>query len=137
MAAPKVTQSKVTPGPSTPPGSLTVTLAALEYQSGHAAARIRRSQMTSAGALMTMSLWANRSARSGSASAGQWMWADRGAAIRPAVSGLQAPGARAGLVTGSLLPAAGGLLHGEADRGAELHGAADRAEALVGDLQGL
>src|SRR5580693_4963645 len=77
MAAPKVTQSKVTPGPSTPPGSLTVTLAALEYQSGHAAARIRRSQMTSAGALMTMSLWANRSARSGLVSAGQWMWADR------------------------------------------------------------
>jgi hypothetical protein len=51
MVAPKVTQSKVMPGPSMPPGSLTVTLAALEYQSGHAAARIRRSQMTSAGAL--------------------------------------------------------------------------------------
>src|ERR1700722_15287121 len=77
MLAPKGAQSKVMPGPSTPPGSLTVTLAALEYQSGHAAARIRRSQMTWAGALMTMSLWANRSARSGSALAGQWMWADR------------------------------------------------------------
>jgi hypothetical protein len=57
MAVPEVAQSKVTPGPSTPPGSLTVTLVPLEYQSGHAAARIRRSQMTSRRARVSQSLF--------------------------------------------------------------------------------
>src|ERR1700733_13589739 len=76
MLAPKVTQSKVTPGPSIPLGALTTTSLALEYQEGQADARTKWFQMTSADALTTMSLWANRSALSGVESPGQWMCAD-------------------------------------------------------------
>src|ERR1700722_4046353 len=77
MLAPKVTQSKVMPGPSIPPGALTTTSLALEYQEGQADARTKWFQMMSADTLTTMSLCANRSARSGLTSLGQWMCADR------------------------------------------------------------
>jgi len=38
MCAPKVIQSNVTPAPTSPPGALTVTSRALEYQSDQAVA---------------------------------------------------------------------------------------------------
>src|SRR5580693_759263 len=77
MCAPKVIQSKVTPATRSPLGALTVTSLALEYQSGHAVAWRRCSQIFPAGAAITMSLWANRSACSGTMPWGQWMCAER------------------------------------------------------------
>jgi hypothetical protein len=64
-------------GAEEPAGALTVTLRALEYQSGQAAAWTRCSQIFAGGAAITMSLWANRSACSGTMPCGQWMCAER------------------------------------------------------------
>src|SRR5580692_2452618 len=77
MGAPKVIQSKVTPAPRSLLGALTVTLRALEYQSGQAVAWMRCSQIFPGGAAITMSLWAKRSACSGTMPCGQWMCAER------------------------------------------------------------
>src|ERR1700733_2162028 len=77
MCAPKVIQSNVTPAPRSPLAALTVTSLALEYQSGQAVAWMRRSQIFPGGAAITMSLWAKRSACSGTMPGGQWMWAER------------------------------------------------------------
>ena len=54
-----------------------MTLRALEYQSGQAVAWMRCSHIVPAGAAITMSLWANRSACSGTMPSGQWMCAER------------------------------------------------------------
>lgn len=64
-------------GAQYPAGASTTTSLALEYQEGQVDARTRWFQTTSVGALTTMSLCANRSARSGLTSPGQWMCADR------------------------------------------------------------
>src|SRR5271170_4058978 len=77
MCAPKVIQSNVTPAPRSPLGALTVTSLALEYQSGQAVAWMRCSQIFPGGAAITMSLWAKRSACSGTMPCGQWMCAER------------------------------------------------------------
>src|SRR5580692_3313849 len=77
MCAPKVIQSNVTPAPRSPLEALTVTSRALEYQSGQAVAWRRCSQIFPGGAAITMSLWANRSACSGTMPCGQWMCAER------------------------------------------------------------
>src|SRR3984957_7620995 len=77
MGAPKVIQSKVTSAARSLLGALTVTFRALEYQSGQAVAWMRRSQIFPGGAAITMSLWAKRSASSGTMPCGQWMCAER------------------------------------------------------------
>src|ERR1700733_8863815 len=77
MGAPKVIQSNVTPAARSLLGALTVTSRALEYQSGQAVAWMRCSQIFPGGAAMTMSLWAKRSACSGTMPCGQWMCAER------------------------------------------------------------
>src|ERR1700735_3264335 len=77
MWAPKVIQSNVTPAARSLLGALTVTLRALEYQSGQAAAWTRCSQIFPGGAAITMSLWAKRSACSGTMPCGQWVCAER------------------------------------------------------------
>src|SRR3984957_4077886 len=77
MCAPKVIQSNVTPAPRSPLAALTVTSLALEYQSGQAVALMRCSQIFPGGAAITMSLWAKRSACSGTMPCGQWMCAER------------------------------------------------------------
>src|ERR1700691_5707624 len=77
MCAPKVIQSNVTPAPRSLVGALTVTLRALTYQSGQAVAWTRCSQIFAGGAAITMSLWAKRSACSGTMPSGQRMCAER------------------------------------------------------------
>ena len=67
----------VTPAPRSPLEALTVTSLALEYQSGQAVAWMRCSQIFPCGAAITMSLWAKRSACSGTMPCGQWMCAER------------------------------------------------------------
>src|SRR5580658_3655377 len=77
MGAPKVIQSNVTPASRSLLGALTVTLRALTYQSGQAVACTRCSQILAGGAAITMSLWAKRSACSGTMPSGQRMCAER------------------------------------------------------------
>src|ERR1700722_8542759 len=77
MWAPKVIQSNVTPASRSPLEASTFTSLALEYQFGQLVACTRCLQIISIGAAITMSLWAKRSASSGTIFSGQWMCTER------------------------------------------------------------